>query len=108
MLRSKSGYIDFKVVDKKTHQAIPVNLNNYLTPKQKRVMSSKPDLIWQMAQHIKNQFAKNDLDIAVYATCRISVNGRPYQQLIDDKVDLANADWNYFKHSPWILPSKLD
>ena len=38
----------------------------------------------------------------------MSVNGRPYKQLIDPKVDLANVEWNYFKHNDWILPSKLE
>ncbi len=108
MLRSKTGIINFNVIDKSTQRPIIIDLDKKLTPKQKRVMASKPDLIWQMAQHIKKEFAKKNQQVAVFVDSKISVNGRPYQQFIDPKVDLANVDWDCFKHAPWILPSKLD
>jgi len=108
MLRTKSGYSRFKVVDKKTGVTIPIRLNDYLTKKQQRGIGSKPDFIWQFSQHLKQEFAKKGTNIKVFVNCRISINGKPRHQLIDPKIDLANVPWDTFKHSEWILPSKLD
>lgn len=108
MLRSKSGKAIFKIVDKKTNITIPVVLDHYLTKKQIRSVSTKPDVMWQFAQRLKSIYAKNGMDIEVYVDAYISVNGKPSKRLIDPKVDLANVKWNHFKHHDWILPSKQD
>lgn len=107
MLRSKSGLIKFKVINKENGQLIPYKIEEHLTPKQKRVMSTKPDLIWQMAQRIKKIYNQKNMNVAVFVDCKISVNGRPFEQFINPNTDLANVDWNYFGHSNWILPSNL-
>jgi len=104
MLRSKIGNQTFTVVDKKTKEKKIINLNNYLTTKQKGDISTKPDMIWQFAQRLKKEAAKNNKDVAVYVKGKISVNGRPYQPFINDSIDLASLKWNHFKHSSWILP----
>ncbi|MEY8849684.1 HTTM domain-containing protein [Psychroserpens sp. XS_ASV72] len=106
MLRTKNGIASFRVVDKKTGKVSMVNLKDYLTKKQRRNVSTKPDVIWQFAQHLKQDYAKKNQDVEVYARVFVSVNGRPKKQLIDPEVDLANVKWNPFKHSDWILPSK--
>lgn len=109
MLRSKSGMASYKVVDKATGNDIKVNLRDYLTNKQVGHVSTKPDFIWQFAQYLKNKFKEeNNIDVAVYADCKIRVNGRAFQPLIDTSIDLASVKWNAFKHHDWILPSKLD
>ncbi len=108
MLRSKSGFSNFYIVDKKTHQRTKIDLNNYLTRKQIHLVSTKPDVIWQFAQRLKKQYAGKGHDIAVYVDCYISVNGRPYKKLVDPQTDLANVEWNPYKHSEWLLPSNLD
>lgn len=108
MLRSKSGTINFKVIDKKTNQIIPIKLSNYLSRKQTRIIATKPDVIWQFAQRLNSQFTNNGQEISVYADCFVSVNGKASKQLIDPNIDIANVKWNAFKHSPWILPSNQD
>ena len=108
MLRSRSGLARFKVVDKATQEQYMINLDDYLTRKQKRLVSSRPDFIWQFAQRLKKEFNEKEQDVAVYVTCHVSVNGRPYRQLIDPEVDLASVKWNAFRHSDWILPSALE
>lgn len=104
MLRSKTGNQTFFVVDKKTKEKEIINLNNYLTKKQKGVIGTKPDMIWQFAQRLKKEAAKNNKDVAVYVKGKVSVNGRPFQPFINDTIDLASLKWNHFKHSSWILP----
>ncbi|WP_338734143.1 HTTM domain-containing protein [Mangrovimonas cancribranchiae] len=106
MLRSKQGVASYVVQDKKTLKRENINLNNYLTKKQQRHVSSKPDVIWQFAQHLKQDYAKKGKDVAVYVSCRISVNGKPYKKLINSNVDIASVKWEPFKHSSWLLPSK--
>ena len=108
MLRAKGGTINFKVKDKKNNQVIPINPKNYLSDKQMRVVATKPDIIWQFAQRLKNEYAKNGQEIAVYADCFVSVNGKPLKRLIDPEIDLASVKWNTFKHSPWVLPYNED
>lgn len=106
MLRTRSGSINFRIVDKETNQIIPFSLNDYVTPKQKRSLSSKPDFIWQFSQRIKEKFAAEGKSVSVFVTCYVSINGKRSKQLINPEVDMATADWNYFWHNDWILPSK--
>ncbi len=103
MLRSRTGYSSFKVVDKKTGEKIPYRVYDKLTPKQIAMVGDKPDAIWQMAQRIKKEFAQKGKEVSVFVRCNVSVNQRPFKPLINPDVDLANADWNYFFHNDWIL-----
>ncbi|MDD7884731.1 HTTM domain-containing protein [Flavivirga sp. 57AJ16] len=108
MLRSKSGSISYRVKDKDSGKSFVINLNDYLTAKQQRSASTKPDVIWQFAQYLKQKFQNNGQEIAVYVDCKVSVNGKPFKTLIDPEVDLAHVEWHAFKHANWILPSKED
>ncbi|RKE98614.1 HTTM domain-containing protein [Ichthyenterobacterium magnum] len=108
MLRSKSGFAQYKVIDKASGTIIPINLNDYLTKKQQRGATTKPDVIWQFAQHLKKKYAENGVDIQVFVNCNISINGKPRKTLINPEIDIANVEWSVFKHNDWILPSKQD
>jgi len=108
MLRSKSGIAHYTVIDKETNEKTIIRIDDYLTKKQKGIASSKPDVIWQFAQRLKQKFAAEGKDVEVYVDCRISVNQRPLKLLIDPKIDLASVKWNAFKHNEWILPSNED
>ncbi|MGJ8548205.1 HTTM domain-containing protein [Winogradskyella wichelsiae] len=108
MLRSKSGRTTYSVINANTNKAIPISMDHYLTKKQQRGASTKPDIMWQFSQHLKNDFAKKGIPVKVYINARIRVNGKPSRQLIDPKVDIAAEEWHPFKHHSWILPSKED
>ena len=103
MLRSRSGYTNFKVVDKKTGIQIPYDVRSKVTEKQFKTVSDKPDAIWQFAQRIKQEFAEKGIDVSIYVDSHVSINGRPSKQFIDPTVDLGTAEWNYFFHNDWIL-----
>lgn len=106
MLRSKSGRIQYKVVDKeKPQDTIFIDHKEYLSPKQQRALPSKPDMIWQFAQRIEEGFQKNGKEVEIYVDSKVSVNGRPYEPFIDPTVDLAAEEWDHFRHHSWILPS---
>lgn len=108
MLRSKNGIATYRIEDKATKERTVVKLNEHLSRKQKHLASTKPDVIWQFSQYLKDYYAKEGKDVAVYVDCKISVNGRGYQRLIDPEVDIASEEWQIFRHADWILPSKLD
>ncbi len=103
MLRSRGGFTNFRIIDKKTGEKLLYNLHKDYTPKQISSMETKPDMIWQTAQRIKKNFAEKGRDVAVYADTRANINRGPYNTLIDPKTDLAAAEWNYFFHCDWIL-----
>lgn len=109
MLRSRSGSLQFKVIEKENGKSTIIDLDDYLSKKQRRRIAAYPDFIWQFAQHLKKEYAEKGSPIAVYAVnSRVSINGRPSRAFIDAKVDLADAKWDYLWHNEWILPSQLD
>ncbi len=108
MLRAKQGYAVYTVVEKGTDHTTIIDLKDYLTKKQQRSASTKPDVIWQFAQYLKRDFKSKGKDVEVYVQCRIKINGGPVNRLIDPEVDLANVPWKPFAHNEWILPSKTD
>lgn len=107
MLRSKAGIIEFNIINHSKGSSEKVNLNDYLSVKQRRIIGSKPDVIWQFAQRLKNQYAEKGQDVSVYAVrSRISINGGPWKDFVKPDVDLAAQPWHYFGHEPWIFPYK--
>ncbi|SRX52735.1 HTTM domain-containing protein [Aequorivita sp. CIP111184] len=108
MLRAKSGSLVVWVKDKKTGKKSYYNYGTMLGRKQKAAVTTKPDLMWQLAQKIKTVEAEKGNDVAVYMESKISVNDGPYHPFIDANVDLASQIWHPFKHSEWILPSPED
>jgi hypothetical protein len=103
MLRHRSGYTSFRIVDKKTGERLNYNYFENLTDKQVSFASTRPDGIWQTAQQIKENFAKQHKDVSIYATSYVSVNNSPSRLLIDPNVDLATAKWDYFWHNEWVM-----
>ncbi len=106
MLRAKSGSVTYSVIDEETNTPIAIKLDDYLTKKQQRGASTKPDIIWQFSQRLKQDFAEKGKTVKVFVRAYVSVNGKPSKQFIDPKVDIAIEDWYHFKHHDWILPSK--
>ncbi len=104
MLRSKTGTIHFKLVDKKTGRSWKVFPTEYLTSKQTRKMSSRPDMIWQFTRHLALVYAKQGIDdLEIYALSKISLNGSPWEAQIDPDVDLLTQNWDRFGHNSWII-----
>lgn len=106
MLRSKGGTVSFTMEDKETGKKRSLKYKDYLTKNQQRNIRSKPDIIWQFAQHVKREQAALGKDVAIYAKCRVRVNGRKSKSLIDPEVDLTAVSWDWFEHNSWVLPSE--
>jgi len=104
MLRERRGNLSIKIVDKKTGFIEYYNYSSELTLKQIKVLISSPDFIWQYCQKIKKESKK---PIAIFVDCEVSINRRPYYKLIDEKIDMATAKFDYFGHNDWILLQDL-
>ena len=103
MLRDRTGETKFLVVNKATNKQTEYDLNNLLTKSQIKSMRTQPDMIWQTAQIIKQDYRSRGIDISIFVDSKVSVNKKPKLPLIDPNVDFAKAEWNYFTHNDWIL-----
>jgi hypothetical protein len=105
MVREKNGDVTYRVrVDGEPRERrfIP---SDYLTLEQELEFSSQPDLILQLAHHIRDELeARGYRDVEVRADAYVSLNGRPSARLIDPDVDLARIDDGVAPAS-FILPS---
>ncbi len=108
MLRSKSGSLTVWVKDKATGEKERYNYGKLLGSKQQAAVTTKPDLMWQLAQKIKTLESEKGRDVAVYMDSYVRVNNGIHIPFIDPNVDLAAENWHPFKHSEWILPSPAD
>ena len=108
MLRSRSGQVIFYVEDKATGLRSKYPHHLLLSKKQRRNVRTKPDLIWQLAQLIKQKEAEDGRDVGVYVNSKVKINGGEYFPFIDPDVDLTAQKWDHFKHHDWILPSPED
>lgn len=108
MLRHRSGYSQFTVKNKTTGETIKVDKTKYLTQRQKNATATHPDMIWQFAHYLKDQYKAKGETVEVYVRAQVSINGKKSHLLVKPEVDLATADWNYFGHNNWIMPNPYD
>ncbi|QAA82438.1 HTTM domain-containing protein [Aequorivita sp. H23M31] len=108
MLRSRSGTLNVYVADKENGNRERYDFSEILGHKQNASVRTKPDLMWQLAQKIKEVEAKKGRDVAVYMEAFVSINHGPYFPFTDVNVDLAAEEWHPFRHSDWILHSPMD
>jgi vitamin K-dependent gamma-carboxylase len=108
MVREKNGSVTFEVLQKSTGRRFYVSPHVYLTALQEREMSGQPDLVLQLAHHIRDDFARRGFgEVEVHADALVSFNGRKRRRLIDPSVDLA-ATPDGFARAAWILPAPPD
>ena len=102
MLRAKGGHTTFVVHDRASGRTFHVSPREYLTDLQESEMSGQPDMILQLAKHIRRDFEARGLGpVEVRADARAALNGRLSTALVDPTVDLSLlADG--FLQAPWI------
>lgn len=105
-LRDKSAQIDFRATDPVSGATWNVNPRRYLTSRQVRKMSTRPDLIHDFSHHLSRELTSpGNPPIEIRVVSSVSLNGRPPQLMIDPTVDLA-AEPRNLRHKSWILPLK--
>lgn len=104
MVREKNGSITYVVENPRTGLTRHVSPSAYLTRVQERELSGQPDLILQLAHHIRDDFDARGLGpVEVYADAPVSLNGRRARPLIDPRIDLAQVA-DSIGAAPWIMP----
>lgn len=105
MVRAKGGNTSFIVRNKATHQEWHVSPRAYLTGEQEAEMSSQPDLILQLAHHIRHDFeARGRGPVEVRVDSRVAFNGRRSAPLIDPRRDLTTIR-DGLAARDWVLPA---
>ncbi len=103
-LRDKDTRVDIKVIDPYTGETWQVDLTAELTPWQIEKMADRPDMIWQYAHHLGEKLRQAGIKPSVKADVWTSLNGRPYQPLIDPNINLADVQADPLAPAGWILP----
>jgi len=108
MVRAKGGTVAFLVKLPDQERKVFVDPNTYLTSFQENEMAGQPDLILQMAQYIGREYeAREKRPVEVYATARISLNGRRAAPLVDPSVNLMTVR-DGLGPASWILPAPTE
>lgn len=102
-LRDKTGDATFYVVEPTTKRRTKVKTRLFLTARQERKMASRPHMVLEFAHHLADRYQHRGERPQVYADVQVSLNGRPYQAMIDPKVDLAAQQRSLWPQS-WIVP----
>lgn len=93
LVREKNGAVTFRVRARGWSHERLVSPDRYLNEVQEREMSQQPDLILQLAHHIRDELRARGLeDVEVRADALASLNGRPMARLVDPDVDLAQVE----------------
>lgn len=105
MLIEKTGLLEYEVHTVEPPRQWTVFINREpLTPLQRKMISTQPDMIHQYAHHIAERVRdQGHQGVKVFAHSIVSFNKRPSQRLIDPKVDLA-AEPLGLAHKTWLLP----
>jgi len=105
MVREKNASVTYLVREKTTGRVRHVNPRSYVTRIQEREIATQPDLVLQLAHHIRDDFQRRGLGpVEVRVDAFVSLNGRRLARLIDPQVDLGAVRDGLGK-ATWILPS---
>ncbi len=105
MLRAKGGSTTFVVRSRETGKVWHVSPRTYLNNLQESEMSSQPDLILQLAHHVREDFETRGYGpVEVYADSRVALNGRLSVPLVDQHVDLTTVE-DGLSRADWVLPA---
>lgn len=92
MVMEKNGFTEFTIVDNNTQKKFTVYPSQYLTVIQEKQMSFQPDMIWQFAQHLNEQFnTDNTKELSIFVNSKVSLNGRSSQTFMAPETDLLKV-----------------
>jgi vitamin K-dependent gamma-carboxylase len=104
-LRDKEPRLEIRVTDPQTGKSWIMDLEEDLTHYQIRQMAARPDMILQYAHYLRAKLWRAGPEHPIItANVWVSLNGRPFQQLIDPTVNLAQVSPARLAHATWILP----
>jgi len=103
-LRDKEAMLRIYVTDPRTGQTWEVSPAVDLSSRQIDEMSTRPDMVLQYAHYLADRFsAAGQARPIIRVDQQVSLNGRPYQPLIDPAVNLAEIPIS-LEPANWLLP----
>lgn len=76
----------------------------YISPRQRKKMSGRPEMILQYAHFLAKEFERAGYGrVAIYCDSAIGLNGRETQPIVDASVNLADIT-SSLKPASWIVP----
>lgn len=106
MLMEKGGTAFFYIKDQKTGGKTEVNISEYLTALQEKMMVTQPDMILEFAHFLSDKYKEKGIENPVVtANSFVTLNGNGSRLYIDSTVNLAK-ETESFDHKKWILPFK--
>jgi vitamin K-dependent gamma-carboxylase len=104
LCREKTASVTYRVRTRAWGGEREIPPRRFLTLDQEIELAGQPDLILQLAHHIRDTYrARGEEDVEVRVDARASLNGRRSAPLIDPHVDLARVD-DSLRDAAWILP----
>lgn len=104
-LRGKSGDIAIVVTNPQTSQRWLVDPRQDLTSRQIGKMATRPDMMIQYVHYLKQRLAQAGIENPIIQLhAQVSLNGRPYQPIVDPTENLAQAPLNIFAPATWVIP----
>jgi len=104
-LRTKEAVLHLYLTDPRTGETWEISPAIDLSARQLDEMSTRPDMVVQYAHHLAEQFSRpGQPRLIIHVDLQVSLNGRPYQSLIDPTVNLADVPLVNLKPVNWILP----
>ena len=108
-LNEKQGIVMIYAEDPKTGKKQTVNPQQFLLTHQYRKLKSRPHMIYQYAQYIKEQMTKAGVENPIIRVeARLALNGRPLSTLVAPGVNFADVEYSPLRHSEWIEPLPED
>lgn len=105
LCREKTASVTYRVRARGWDREREIPPRRFLTTDQEFEIVGQPDLILQLAHHIRDvQEARGERDVEVRVDARASLNGRRSAPLIDPDVDLARVE-DSLLDATWILPA---
>lgn len=102
MLRAKQGTLFFFVQRENNPVLEQVDPLLHITPRQFDDIIGKPDLMLQFAHYLRDHYEKlSGGKVKIFASSRISLNGRPRKEMIRPGTDLAKEKRTLWPYS-WV------
>lgn len=103
MVREKSGTLSYRVT-RADGSVVLVSPHEMLSHRQVNEMIGQPDMILQLAHHIRDVYENRGEQVQVRADARVSLNGRPLARFIDPDVDLGRVS-DTMGRAAFVLPA---
>ena len=85
----------------------PTLARGELTAQQRWKMCRRPQLVHQYVQHLKQLYIASGMrNPIIRAEYIASLNGRPFQYVVDPATDLGSVEYSWWKPDDWIVPLK--